>query len=450
MEIDLTLTAAGQGLRQSLDAARRDITPVGLHVERLVEQDGPGAWTFIIDDGGVQPVTSFEADHEVRVVRWDPVTRAGIPDETDLVTPVLSLKKLGTPEVYVPGLGSRDFDGISDHWHVFAHGFHWIACSLTYLGNGLGLALVKFTMDAAGIVTVDRRGMVYSPQSAAGYHGANQTQAIYLTNDLFVTPTVEGIGIGVLHTHAGPFLPGVPADDKAHTMFLIENETPWTADQTSDAMDFGVRRPSDTSKTQYVRRVPLWGDLALSHENGSSCTPVQIGLRTFYMLLATETLSVHAEGSVDLILYDTNWTPLLRKTLVGADPAFPGFYDVNVSMLNTAFIPPPGWLPAAGTSPQWEAPLAMTYKQVHPASARTPGDGLDDHGDIYVVIFPKAFDVTNVPRPPEAYGTVLHLGFGNRPHISFFDDHLLVAWTEFNVPTQQSTNRVTVMKLGYF
>ena len=124
------------------------LTALNVEARFSSTQQAPGLWTFVVPDGRATPVVSFEAyrggESRVEVKRWDPRT----PGAGDEGVAVLTLDALGSPTLVLEDGTSDRYDGISDHWHVIAHGTHWIAASLTYEREGLGVAHVGHACQA--------------------------------------------------------------------------------------------------------------------------------------------------------------------------------------------------------------------------------------------------------------------------------------------------------------
>ena len=411
--------------------------------------DGIGKWSFFVDDGGLAPVVSFEdGDGNVLVTRWDPLTTTGFSGGL----PVLSVGDF-SGKVHIPDEPMQSFNALSDHWHVFAHGFHWVAASLVYGTNGLGLALAQFTVDSAGVPAVHRKRLLYRPTSASDYHPDGRP--IILTNDLFLTPTRDGVAVGVLHSSATPAVGGVPLADKGHLLFEV------LAEPEDSPMHIGAG--SSTGKGAPGRRIPLYeppgGSSRYSHENGSSCTMTRTSQgNVYYRLLATQSISVNNPGSVDLIVYDENWDPVGRNTWVGAHSAFSGFADTNISMMMAAVIPEVGTFPVAGQPFPWLRREAVCYKQID-TTTRDPGENTlwEDDGDLFLWVRPYGLTGIETPDLPEAYGAVHYVGWGNQPHVAYWNDHILVAWTHGYVgqdasgaPRRETENLLAIYPIRYF
>ena len=416
-----------------LQRAPRALEGAGIRVASPVTRLGKGNWTFFVPDDGAAPVVSWEdGQGSVLCERWDPVTNPS----TGAGREVLAGADFSKYTIYHPAL-SLKYSGLSDHWHVYAHGYHWIAGSLTATpavgmgpANPLGVGLARFTVDSTGQPQDIHTELVYTPRSAADYHPDGRP--VRPTNDLFVTPTPEGVAVGVLHSPAAPAVGGTPATDKGHTLFLL-----------STVHDFGSK---ETAARR--RRVELHGSLGISHENGSSCRMFEAQGNVVYQLLATDSLSINNEGSADLLALNDDFQPVYRQTLVGADPAFTGFEGWNISMMMSVSIPAPGYLPPLARPPSPHGIEAAVYKQIY-APDRYQGHPDGDNGDVFLWIRPDGFMAPQSPGYPEHTGFVTWVGFGNQPHIAYWDDHLIVSFTE-KYAGSASAQRVYVYPILFF
>ena len=147
-----------------------------------------GNWVFYVDDGGDDLVESSEAPQDdsgtIQVRRVGPLTSPpSLPPATELLN-ISSLRSAGVNLTYLGPSGfPRTYNGISDHWHVFAHGYHWIAFSLLHITGGagsperregVGVGLVQFTIGLRALsrgVAPRRRG---GGDPAAGHLVADQ------------------------------------------------------------------------------------------------------------------------------------------------------------------------------------------------------------------------------------------------------------------------------------
>ncbi|MCJ7743213.1 MAG: hypothetical protein MUO99_01460 [Dehalococcoidales bacterium] len=202
----------------------------------------PGAtlWLFAIDDGAPQLALSAESDGRLLMGRLDVTnpnaavswqTVAG-PDDT-----------AGVP--------------IADHWHIFAHGYHWLVFSVA--GDSASY-LLKLDRDFRRLALVSV-GHTDGP-----------------TNDMFLV--AEPNGVAVAH-----FVPGY-----GHTIHRFDVQA---------------------NKTGQVRI----GGGSFTHANGSSAIPVEGG----YLLFSSETLNPSVTSAVRLIQFDASWQPINVRTVLDED-----------------------------------------------------------------------------------------------------------------------------------
>ncbi|MCM8811654.1 MAG: hypothetical protein NC910_01210 [Candidatus Omnitrophica bacterium] len=202
------------------------VGPVNLSDEAL--------WLFVVPDGRDSPVLSIERRQELLAGRLD-VRRPNLPVEWRTI---LTGRELGT-------------SGIADHWHIFAHGAHWIVVS-----TPAGSFLLKLDPDfrRLGLFRV-------APEGDRGSGGV-------VTNDMFLVAELKGVAVG-------HFLPGF-----GHRIYRFG------MDGTSgDPIDFG-------------------GGL-YRHANGASAERVPAG----FLVFAPMSLNPLMRSSIRLIRTDENWRP---------------------------------------------------------------------------------------------------------------------------------------------
>jgi len=202
----------------------------------------PGAkvWLFAIDDGNPQLAMSAELDGKLLMGRLD-VTDAGA---------AIMWETVASP---------ADTGGLSiaDHWHIFAHGYHWLVFSAA--GDSASY-LLKLDKE------FQRVALVYVGHSDGP------------TNDMFLV--AEPNGIAVAH-----FAPGY-----GHTVHRFDTKG---------------------NKTAQVRI----GGRKFTHANGSSAIQVDGG----YLVFASETLNPTATSAARLIEFDTLWRPVDIKPVLDQD-----------------------------------------------------------------------------------------------------------------------------------
>ncbi|MBI2168073.1 MAG: hypothetical protein HYU28_01030 [Actinobacteria bacterium] len=284
-------SAAKQGADSGGGEAPTPLGPVTFTDEQEATSLTPPAplWLFVIDDGGEQPVASIEDGNQV------------IAGRLDLDTGEMDRKVV---------VDSSDLGGkrLADHWHVFAHDRHWIVAA----GEGTASVLVWLDrdLDRVGSVEID--------------HGGDPT------NDMFLVAEPDGVAVG-LFTPGGeggggsaPPPPGRGGGGNRIYRFDTEGRPRGTVDiGSTNGAEFG-------------------------HSNGSSAIPTDDG----FLVLASETLAAHEEGTLKLIETDPDWTP--RRVIILAEDAGvnyamgsgvlleDGRLVVNARRVETASVPPPG------------------------------------------------------------------------------------------------------------
>jgi hypothetical protein len=146
---------------------------------------------------------------------------------------------------------------IADHWHIFAHGYHWLVFSVA--GDSASY-LLKLDKDFQRLALVPV-GHTDGP-----------------TNDMFLVAEPDGVTVG-------HFAPGY-----GHTIHRFDVQA---------------------KKTGQVRI----GGGVFTHANGSSAIPVEGG----YLLFASETLNPAVTGAVRLIQFDTSWRSVNVRTVPDED-----------------------------------------------------------------------------------------------------------------------------------
>jgi hypothetical protein len=212
------------------------ITP--LHTSRSIT--GAQLWLFAIDDGNPQLAVSAESNGQLLMGRLD-VTNPNSAVSWQTVA------------------SSSDTGGVSiaDHWHIFAHGYHWLVFSVA--GNNASY-LLKLDKDFLRLAIVPV-GHTDGP-----------------TNDMFLVAEPGGVAVG-------HFTPGY-----GHTIYRFDVQA------------------------NKIGEVRIGGGI-FTHANGSSAIPVEGG----YLLFASETLNPSVTSAVRLIQYDTTWNPVNISTVFDED-----------------------------------------------------------------------------------------------------------------------------------
>jgi len=201
---------------------------------------GARVWLFAIDDGSPKLAVSAESDGQLLVGRLD------------ANDPAASV-------AWQTAAGPADTGGISiaDHWHIYAHGDHWIVFSVA--GDSASY-LLKLDKDFKRLA-ITPVGHTDGP-----------------TNDMFLVAEPDGVAIG-------HFAPGYGS-----TIHRFDLEA---------------------KKTGQVRI----GGGAYAHSNGSSAIPADGG----YLVFATENLNPTATSAVRLLRFDASWRPLSVGTIFDED-----------------------------------------------------------------------------------------------------------------------------------
>ena len=201
---------------------------------------GAKVWLFAVDDGNPQLALSAESDGKLLMGRLD------VTDPKATV----SWQTVASP---------TDTGGVSiaDHWHIFAHGYHWLVFSVAGDSASYLLKLDK-SFQRLAFVPV---GHTDGP-----------------TNDMLLVAEPDGVTVG-------HFAPGY-----GHTIHRFDIQA---------------------KKTGQVRI----GGGVFTHANGSSAIPVEGG----YLLFASETLNPAVTSAVRLIQFDASWRPVNVRTVLDED-----------------------------------------------------------------------------------------------------------------------------------
>ena len=202
--------------------------------------EGAKLWLFAVDDGNSQLAVSAESDGKL------------IMGRLDVTNPAASV-------FWQTVAGPADTGGVSiaDHWHIFAHGYHWLVFSVAGDSTSYLLKLDK-DFQRLSLVPVEHTD---GP-----------------TNDMFLVAEPDGVAIA-------HFAPGY-----GHTLHRFDPQA---------------------NKTGQVRI----GGGKFIHANGSSAIPVDSG----YLAFTSETLNPSATGAVRVIRFDTSWRPIDVSPVIDED-----------------------------------------------------------------------------------------------------------------------------------
>jgi len=192
---------------------------------------GVQVWLFAVDDGNPNLALSAESDGRLLMGRLDMTNpNAVVSWQT------------------VAGPADTGGASIADHWHIFAHGYHWLVFSVA--GDSASY-LLKLDKDFRRLALV-----------AIGHTDGP-------TNDMFLV--AEPDGVAVAH-----FAPGY-----GHTIHRFDMQA------------------------KKIEQVRIGGGTS-THANGSSAIPVEGG----YLLFSSETLNPLVTSAVRLIQFDASWRPI--------------------------------------------------------------------------------------------------------------------------------------------
>ena len=385
-----------------------------------------GKWIFYVDDGQGDLVESseFQTGDDptmIRVRRIDPLQSGANPAPHNLLS-IRTLEAAGLPLHFVKagGLKTGVYDDISDHWHVYAHGYHWIAFSLLEEGEGVGVGLVQFTMSDTG-PTIVHLDVVFGPPRFSDIAGASVLttppevwwpsntgsgawRLVHPTNDLFLTPTTDGVAIGILHQPRNPANPPNPSVAKGHTILEIA----WTGFSWLPWLP-RLRTFYDSATTDY------------SHDNGASAYLFQdyrsiAALRygPYFEALVPDFITINNESALSVVQADTDWN-LLGKQEIRREAG------MNLSMATAAMIPAPAAVPVAGAPRTKNQVTAAAYKRVDTSTVQQ-GNNVSDSGELFLWLYWLS-DIGTTTLHHEQIAEV-----GNRPHVTFWRDHLIVGW----------------------
>lgn len=167
---------------------------------------------------------------------------------------------------------------IADHWHIYAHGYHWISLSASsatksyLLKVDKNMNLIDSTVVAEDIDITVPTGSTRLP-----------------TNDMMLVEEPNGVTVG----HFYP----------AHGQRLFRFNT-----------DLELQETKDIGGGDYV------------HGNSSTALPIDGG----FMLLAIDTINNVAHSKLQRMIFDKDWNEVSVDTLVNLD-------STNISMPNGVF-----------------------------------------------------------------------------------------------------------------
>lgn len=245
---DMTPTAEAQVILNDLDTTKThvknvlsaDDNPAPPHlsvVQTPIHLAGADLWLFAIDDGQPDLAVSAEKSGNLLVGRLD----VAHPDATISWQTVID---------------ADDFS-VADHWHIFAHNYHWLVFSTTSAQSSY---LLKLDADF---------------EEVALYPVVDPDDASIPTNDLFLVEEPNGVAIGYFHPLVG------------HDVYRLDTD--------------GV----------LTEVVTIGGGDAM-HSNGASALNLN---DNGYLVLAPESLNPSTPSDVLELTFDPNWALTSNKTL---------------------------------------------------------------------------------------------------------------------------------------
>jgi hypothetical protein len=209
-------------------------------------------WLFAVIDDEEQVVLSAEKDQEIIMAKFDPNNpKAKLNWKT-----IISKTEVG---------------GVADHWHVFAHGYHYFVFSQPKADSAYAVKVDKNFNRVAIKHIVDRYEV---PKKERPPFGGEYL----ITNDMFLVPESEGVT-------AAFFLPTI-----GHKLFRMD-------------------------KNLNVYETKNIGGGNITHGNGSSAIMTKKG----FDVLASDTIMLLQQSGVQLLQYDKNWNFVEAKELVDND-----------------------------------------------------------------------------------------------------------------------------------
>lgn len=206
-------------------------------IQEPVVLSGAHLWLFTVDDGEEKPVLSAEENGNILMGRLDPENPSNPIDWQTVIE-------------------ARDFS-VADHWHIFAHDYHWIVFST----NGAKSSyLVKLNKDFEQI------GL---------YPVASEDDDLSGTNDMFLVEEKSGVAVG--HFYAGT----------GHRIYRLSTE-------------------GELLETRII------GGGMAQHSNGASA----LALNSGYKVFAPQTLAPDSESDILELTFDDDWNLLSSKTLI--------------------------------------------------------------------------------------------------------------------------------------
>jgi len=253
--ICLFLLFSGCGLKpQQYSTPQNNLAPTDdISFQTIFEGqiDAP-LWLFAVTDDEGQIVLSAEKDQEIIMAKFDPNNPKA---------------KLNWKTI----VSKNEVEGVADHWHVFAHGYHYFVFSQPKADSAYAVKVDKNLKRVAMNHIVDRYEV---PKNERPPFGGEYL----ITNDMFLVQESEGVT-------AAFFLPTI-----GHKLFRMDKDL-------------------NVFETKNI------GSGKLTHGNGSSAIMTKNG----FDVLASDTIMFLQQSGVQLLQYDKDWNFVTARELVDFD-----------------------------------------------------------------------------------------------------------------------------------
>lgn len=318
-------------------------------------------WLFAIDDGLGGIVLSCVSGGKIGILRLD-------LSPPEPVEPVLDWTWLDTD---VPSENGDIAVTLSDIWHIFAHGYHWISYAYTDKAKDDSLGLLMIRTDF--VVYKKFQVLSHRGTSLVELYGSIAADQFDKTNDHAILETTTGVAVTA------------KCDGQAGLWCMHFD--------SSGAFDSNI-----TFVGEHADRLPGSIDAGLSGRLTKS------GL---VQLFCPSTLWSTYESSIKKLVYKSS---LEEADIVSTDEDLIEDPGHNLAMA-TVVKPAPGW-------------SLVTYR-----TFVAPQHGSDD-GDIYRVLFGNAFKASHSPTEVDCARTGdAGAGSRNRPHTTVWGDYLLTTFS---------------------
>ncbi len=347
--------------------------------------DSGANWLFLVEDelsDAAGLTFSTETSGVIKIGRCKP-TLTGV----DVVTPAdpffdsttLLGRALSGPSYTASDGTTEYYSKIADHWHIFAHGFHWIAASLvSELNNtGYGVLLFKFAIDADGNAKEGWASQVIKNPAFDAYRFLQNP-----TNDLCM----------VIAPHRG--------------VYVIISQNP----DSQDPPDPGVASDAQGTRWLHVDRDgnllgerKVFGVTGMAHFGGASASRHDDfgGMNRSWRLLAPEYTVVNTDSDLKLITLDRD-----------IDPATATIETVVTQV---------GYAHSRVTEAWVNHSRAMVYKKVVSGGA--------DEGAIVLDLYTGA-GTTRDSTENLLDESGVEVARGQRPHVLYWNDLLIIAFDD--------------------